>query len=83
MATHLVTYRLPSFCFFAPAHISYALQGLEEEVVATVALNVLRGLEYMHSHCMIHRDVKVWALRLSKGKYWSSCTRDGCTRLRT
>ncbi|KAK9901349.1 hypothetical protein WJX75_007725 [Coccomyxa subellipsoidea] len=33
-------------------------QGLEEEVVATVALDVLRGLEYMHSHSMIHRDVK-------------------------
>jgi serine/threonine-protein kinase OSR1/STK39 len=36
-------------------------QGLEEEVVATVALDVLRGLEYMHSHSMIHRDVKVHA----------------------
>ncbi len=34
-------------------------QGLEEEVVATVALDVLRGLEYMHAHSMIHRDVKV------------------------
>ncbi|CAL8470958.1 g10500 [Coccomyxa elongata] len=33
-------------------------QGLEEEVVATVALDVLRGLDYMHSHSMIHRDVK-------------------------
>ncbi|EIE20192.1 kinase-like protein, partial [Coccomyxa subellipsoidea C-169] len=33
-------------------------QGLEEEVVATVALDVLRGLEYMHAHSMIHRDVK-------------------------
>jgi serine/threonine-protein kinase OSR1/STK39 len=34
-------------------------QGLEEEIVATVAQDVLRGLEYMHSHSMIHRDVKV------------------------
>ena len=34
-------------------------QGLEEEVVATVALDVLRGLDYMHTHSMIHRDVKV------------------------
>lgn len=27
--------------------------------MATVALDVLRGLDYMHSHSMIHRDVKV------------------------
>ena len=27
--------------------------------MATVALDVLRGLEYMHSHGMLHRDVKV------------------------
>ncbi len=35
------------------------MQGLEEEMVATIALDVLRGLEYMHSHSMLHRDVKV------------------------
>jgi serine/threonine protein kinase len=28
-------------------------------MVATLALDVLRGLEYMHSHSMLHRDVKV------------------------
>ena len=28
-------------------------------MVATIALDVLRGLEYMHSHSMLHRDVKV------------------------
>ena len=35
------------------------LQGLEEEMVATIALDVLKGLDYMHSHSMLHRDVKV------------------------
>ena len=29
--------------------------------MATVALDVLRGLEYMHAHSMLHRDVKVRA----------------------
>ena len=27
--------------------------------MATVALDVLRGLDYMHAHGMLHRDVKV------------------------
>ena len=35
------------------------MQGLEEEMVATIALDVLKGLEYMHAHSMLHRDVKV------------------------
>ena len=35
------------------------LQGLEEEMVATIALDVLKGLDYMHAHSMLHRDVKV------------------------
>ena len=34
-------------------------QGLEEEMVATIALDVLKGLDYMHAHSMLHRDVKV------------------------
>jgi len=33
-------------------------QGLEEELVATVGLGVLKALEYMHSRGRIHRDVK-------------------------
>lgn len=28
-------------------------------MVATIALDVLKGLEYMHTHSMLHRDVKV------------------------
>ena len=28
-------------------------------MVATIALDVLKGLEYMHAHSMLHRDVKV------------------------
>ena len=43
--------------------VDACMQGLEEEIVATVALDVLRGLEYMHAHSMLHRDVKVRALR--------------------
>ena len=35
------------------------LQGLEEELVATIGLDVLRALDYMHSRGRIHRDVKV------------------------
>ena len=40
------------------------MQGLEEEMVATIALDVLKGLEYMHAHSMLHRDVKVCLLPL-------------------
>ena len=28
-------------------------------MVATIALDVLKGLDYMHAHSMLHRDVKV------------------------
>ena len=31
-------------------------------MVATIALDVLKGLEYMHAHSMLHRDVKVCLL---------------------
>ncbi len=53
------------------ADYSYSLkgvcvsQGLEEEMVATIALDVLKGLDYMHAHSMLHRDVKVPHLPLS------------------
>ncbi len=36
-----------------------AVQGLEEELVASIGLDVLRALEYMHLRGRIHRDVKV------------------------
>ena len=46
-------------------------------MVATIALDVLKGLDYMHAHSMLHRDVKVPHSPLS-AVFTDPCKGVGC-----
>ena len=35
--------------------------GMEEDMILTIAKDVLHGLQYLHSHDFAHRDLKVYA----------------------
>ena len=42
-----------------PKTLCANLQGLDEKSVATILKCVLQGVEHLHKHGIIHRDIKV------------------------
>ena len=53
-------------------------KGMEEDMLITIAKDVLSGLQYLHSQGLAHRDLKARTGATCTCQQWAHARQDGC-----